>query len=116
MDTIRIDNLVFLGKHGVSEKERNLEQEFEVSVTLGVDVKKSALSDKIEDTVDYQNIKDIVREVIEGSACYLIEKLASDIAGKILKEDGRIKNTTISIRKIHIWDNGVPSVTITRDR
>lgn len=116
MDTIRIDNLIFLGKHGVYEKERNLEQEFEVSVSLAVDVKKSALSDKIEDTVDYQKVKDIVRGVIEGSSCYLIEKLASDIAGKILEKDERIKNTTISIRKIHVWDNGVPSVTIMRER
>ncbi len=115
MDIIHIDNLIFSGKHGVYEKERNLEQEFEVSVVLSFDVSRAALSDKISDTIDYSEAKKAVRGVIEGSSCYLIEKLARDIADKLLG-DTRIESVKVTVRKIHVWDNGIPGVTITRGR
>lgn len=119
MDTIRIDNLVFSGRHGAYKKERNLEQEFEVSVELKIlpeDTDKAARTDKLKDAVDYQKVKEIVRQTIEGDPRYLIEKLACQIAEKIMAADRRIRNAAVTVRKISVWDNGVPGVTVTRGR
>ncbi|HEY4517742.1 MAG TPA: dihydroneopterin aldolase [Candidatus Paceibacterota bacterium] len=113
MDHIHIDKLFFRGKHGVGAAERKVEQEFEVSVRLSLDTAQAGRSDKLVDTVDYQKAKDIVGEVIQGSSRYLIEALAEDIATRLLKEE-RIKSAEITIRKVAVWDNGVPGVTIVR--
>ena len=116
MDAIHIDGLIFSGKHGVHLKERNLEQEFKISLSLTVDTKVAGKSDKLSDTVDYQAVKDIVKRVVEGESRYLIERLADEIAMGILATDKKIKSATITVEKTAIWENGVPGVTIVRHR
>ena len=113
MDHIHIDNLLFRAKHGAYAKERRIEQEFSVEVTLGVETPLAGKSDKLKDTIDYQKVKNIIQEVIEGSSRYLIEKLAEEIAVRVLK-DKRIKNIELTIRKPEVWDNGTPGITIIR--
>jgi len=113
MDTIFIENLRFTGKHGVYKKERSKEQEFQISLSLEVDTKNSQISDKLSDTIDYQKIKDTVQGMLEKTSHYLIERLAREIADSILK-DKRIKSAEVTIRKLTVWENGVPGVTIKR--
>ncbi len=113
MDYIHLTNLFFSGKHGYYETERKVEQEFSIEVKLGFDTAKAGKSDKLADTVNYSEIRNKIKEVIEGSSRYLIETLAEDIAAKIL-EDKRIHSAEITIKKTAVWDNGVPGVTITR--
>lgn len=115
MDYIHIDNLFFRGKHGAYIKERRVEQEFSISIKLGIDVKPAGKSDKLVHTVDYSEIKDIIKKVIEGSSRYLLEKLAEDMAVKILKVK-RVHSVEITIRKPEVWKNGIPGVTITRSK
>ena len=113
MDTIRIDKLIFSGKHGVYEEERNLEQEFEINVSFDFDTQRAAESDSLEDLVDYEKIRDLIKNTVEEHSYFLIEKLGDTIAKKIL-EDQRIPKVTVEIRKMNIWGNGVPAVSITR--
>jgi dihydroneopterin aldolase len=113
MDHIHIDNLRFRAKHGVYANERSTEQEFTVSVRLGVEVPQAGKSDELADTVNYQVVKDCIQEVIEGNSRYLIEKLAEEMAEKIL-EDKRIKTVELTICKPEVWENGTPGITILR--
>ncbi|OGG39875.1 hypothetical protein A2118_00080 [Candidatus Kaiserbacteria bacterium GWA2_50_9] len=113
MDYIHIDSLLFKGRHGVGSVERSVEQEFSVSVRLGVVVGSVGKSDRLEDTVDYKDIKNKIQAVIEGESRYLLERIAEDIAIKIL-ENSRIQTVEITIKKSTVWDNGIPGVTITR--
>lgn len=113
MDRIHIDGLTFSGKHGVFARERRVEQEFAVEVSFTFDTTKAGKSDKLKDTVDYGAIKECIRETIEGKSHYLIEKLADEIARKILTNK-RVGEATVTIRKTAVWDNGIPGVTITR--
>lgn len=115
MDYITIDNLFFRGKHGVYAAERKVEQEFQISLRLGFDAAKSAASDNLADTVDYDEVKREVREVIEGGSRYLIESLAEDITARVFK-DARIQSVEVSIQKTAVWDNGVPGVIIVRTK
>ncbi len=84
-----------------------------MEVLLGVEAPKAGKTDKLRDAVDYQKVKDIIEEVIEGSSRYLVEKLAEEIAARVLK-DKRIKTIELTIRKPEVWDNGIPGVTILR--
>lgn len=115
MDYITINNLFFRGKHGVYDAERKVEQEFHISLKLGFDAAKSAASDKLADTVDYDEVKREVREVIEGGSRYFIEALAEDITARVFK-DARIQSVEVSIQKTAVWDNGVPGVIIVRTK
>lgn len=113
MDFIHIDKLIFKGKHGVYKRERSSEQDFEISVKIQMDASKARRSDKLKDTVDYDGVKSIIQHVIEGGTRYLIEKLADEIAMDILKLP-KVKQVEVTIRKLKVWKNGIPGVTITR--
>ena len=114
MDFIHIDNLALRGKHGVMPRERVVEQEFLISLKLGVgDTLTAAQSHKLKDAVDYGPIKEKIIVVVEGRSFYLIETLAQTIADEILK-DKRIQTLELTIRKPEVWDNGTPGLTIVR--
>lgn len=114
MDYIHLTNLFFRGKHGHYAAERKVEQEFSIEVKLGFDTTKAGKSDKLADTINYSDVKNKIKEVLEGSSRYLIETLAEDIAQKIL-ENKKIVSAEITIKKTAVWDNGVPGVTIVRE-
>ncbi len=116
MDYIHIDKLKVRGRHGVGARERNVEQEFELSLRFAVgDTRHAAESHKLSDAVDYQPIKNAVLAIVGGKSCYLIETLAERIAVKVL-EDKRIRSVELTIKKPQVWEDGVPGLTIQRSR
>lgn len=115
MDRVFIEGLSIAGKHGVQEHERRVEQEFVLDISATFDARPSAVSDSVEDTVDYVRFRDIAKKVIESETHYLIESIAQKIADEIL-QDIRIADVTITIRKPAVLPSGVPGISITRDR
>jgi len=112
-DYIFIESLKVAGKHGVTEAERNVEQEFEISVQMEADTKAARQSDKLAEALDYVPIKEKIIEIIQSNSFYLIERLADTLCAEILK-DKKITKVELTIRKTAVWDNGVPGITITR--
>ncbi len=115
MITITINKLIFSGIHGVTEKEQRTAQRFTTTLSLECDINPKSLDDTIDNTLDYREVKKIVKNIIEGERCNLLETLAYQIAEKILLLPFIVR-ATISITKPDIWDNGSPSVVITRSR
>ena len=113
MDRVFIEGLSIAGKHGVLEHERKLEQEFVFDISASFDARVAATSDTLADTIDYIRFRDIVRDVIGNSPHYLIEKIATIIAERIL-EDKRIGEVTVTIRKPAVLASGIPGISITR--
>lgn len=115
MDTVFLEGLSLKGKHGVQERERQVEQEFLMDIKASFDTSKSAQTDKLADTVDYARFREIAQDVVANNSFYLIEKVVNLIAEKIL-EDKRIKSVEITIRKPAVYDDCVPGVSIVRTR
>ena len=115
MDAVFIHDLSFRGRHGVGEAERNVEQEFLIDIHAEMDLSVAARSDDLKDTANYAEFADRAREVVEQDSFYLIEKLASVIAERVL-EDKRIRQVTITVRKPSVFSSGVPGVTVTKSR
>jgi dihydroneopterin aldolase len=113
MDYIHIDGLRIVGKHGHYMRERRGTQDFEVSIRVAVDVQKAGKSDKLRHSINYSDVKRIIEDVFAAAPRYLLETLAEDIAKKVLK-DKRAKEVTVTIKKLDIWKNGIPGVTIVR--
>jgi 7,8-dihydroneopterin aldolase/epimerase/oxygenase len=113
MDLIVIRNLVFSGTHGVQPQEKKKPQRFLVNIEARLDTAPAAVSDRLEDTVDYAPLREIARHVIEKESHNLIERIAQRIAGRIL-HDVRIVSVVVRIDKPDIWENGTPSISIER--
>ncbi|KFF41959.1 MAG: dihydroneopterin aldolase [Candidatus Atelocyanobacterium thalassa] len=84
MDSIEIQGIRCYGYTGYLPEEKILGQWFEVNLSLSLDLKISGISDSIEDTLNYCNVINIVKDEITSANFSLIEKLAETIAQKIL--------------------------------
>jgi dihydroneopterin aldolase len=113
MDLISIDSLVYSGTHGVHKREKHEQQRFSIDLDALIDTRRASTSDHISDALDYGPIRNIIREVIEGESFDLIEKIADTIATRTLA-DARISAVRVTVRKLDIWGNGTPRITIIR--
>ncbi len=115
MDYITIDDLRIQAKHGHYENERRVEQEFLVSLKVGVDAKDAGASDVLVDTIDYDALRGIIVDVFHGKSHFLVEALAEDIAQLVL-ENTSAQEVTITIKKTAVWPSGVPGIVLTRTK
>jgi dihydroneopterin aldolase len=116
MDYIHIENLIVRGKHGVTSLERRREQEFDISLRLGIEeTTAAAKSGKLKYALDYQPIRDMIVRTIEQRSFYLIETLAQTLARDILR-DQRVLTLELTVKKPEVWKSGIPGLTIVRTR
>ena len=99
MDSIRLKNMRFFGRHGLFEAETVLGQRFEVDLEIGIDLSTAGASDKMEDSVHYGELFETVRHIVEDERVNLIEALGHRIASSILGQDSRIVEAIVTIRK-----------------
>jgi len=98
MDRILLEGMSFQGRHGVRPAERERPQEFKVDIELDCDLSEPGKSDRIEDTVDYRQVRSIVKDVIEGESQKLLERLAALIADRVLQLQ-RVAGVSVRISK-----------------
>lgn len=99
MDHLRLKNLAFYGRHGHHPFERESGNRFEVDVDLLISTVPAKRADRLEESVDLEQIYAITRRLVEGEPCALIETLATRIAGELLSFKG-VKSATVRVRKV----------------
>ncbi|MCL1970840.1 MAG: 2-amino-4-hydroxy-6-hydroxymethyldihydropteridine diphosphokinase [Candidatus Bathyarchaeota archaeon] len=99
MDKILLEGIQVWGTHGVLEFEKKHPQPFIVDVTLWADLSKSYKSDNLQSTIDYANIYNIVKSVIETQSFMLIERLSYAILEKIFLYDERVQKIKLRVMK-----------------
>lgn len=85
-DVITISGISATGFHGVFEHERREGQTFVVDVKVATSFRVSAASDDVSDTLDYGLMSQAVVEEIQGGPYNLIEKLASVIVDRLMRD------------------------------
>lgn len=98
-DRIEITGLFGFGYHGLFDDERENGQGFFVDAILNMDLSKASRSDSIDDTVNYSTLCDLILEEIVGPPVSLIEKLAVQIAERILREYPKVDSVRITVHK-----------------
>lgn len=98
-DQIILTGIHGYGYHGLFERERKDGQDFFVDIVLEVDLTAASLSDSILDTVNYAEITSVVVEAITGDPVNLIEKLAANIAERILNQYLKVNTVTVTVHK-----------------
>ncbi|MBO7201925.1 MAG: dihydroneopterin aldolase [Paludibacteraceae bacterium] len=101
MSKIKLEKMRFFAHHGFFEEERRVGAEYEVSVTLDVDIELAGRTDDLNDTLNYQQVYDIVKQEMTESS-HLIEHVSMRIMTALKKEVGnRVNSIWLSLSKIN---------------
>jgi len=73
---------------GIWEWERQVKQTVILDVEMAADIRKAALSDNIEDTIDYKKVSKRLLSFVGDSQFQLVETLIENIARIIVTEFG----------------------------
>jgi len=106
-DYIRLKGLEFYGYHGVMEAEKELGQRFIIDLTLKTNLKEAGVSDDVEETINYAEVYDEVKEIVEGKAYDLIETVAEKISDKLLAEFKTLEIIKVVVKKPEVPIPGV---------
>lgn len=96
---IRLQNAVFYGYHGNHHEERNLGGKYHVDAELETDFTEAALHDKLDETVNYEYVYNLIQNTLTQDKFHLIETIAKRIADKILETVPIVQAVTIRVRK-----------------
>ena len=95
---IKIENLRLRTIIGVFGWEKEKRQDVIINIDMEFDGTGAALSDKLEDTVDYKSLNKTIIDFVENGNFNLLEKMVSGI-GDIIMKDKRILKATIKADK-----------------
>ena len=98
MDKIILPQMEFMARHGVFAFEKEQPQLFRLSLTMETDLTAAGKSDDLADTVNYGEIYLQVKRLVEENTFDLIEKLAAEIAAKVLANE-RVSGVTVRVEK-----------------
>jgi dihydroneopterin aldolase len=84
MDCIELTQIRCYGYTGYLPEEQTLGQWFQVDLTLWLDLSTAGESDRIGDTVDYRQVIETVRSLVQTSKFALLERLATTISEAVL--------------------------------
>lgn len=98
MDKIILKNLGFWLSWCHVRRKRTWPEVF-VDLELGVDLKTAGKSDRVEDTVHYGMVYDVVKKIIEGPAINLIEAVAEQSIEAIFKEFDKVMTIKMTLKK-----------------
>mgnify|MGYP000400946376 CR=1 FL=1 len=106
MGKIALEELEFFAKHGVLTEEQIIGNRYRVDVEVEADLEKAARNDKVEDTVDYGHLYNIIKREIDIPA-KLLEHLAGNILNGILAEIPKVDSAKVVLHKYNPPIGGV---------
>jgi 7,8-dihydroneopterin aldolase/epimerase/oxygenase len=98
-DRILLEGLRFHGFVGVLAEEKRQGQEFRVDLELEFLRIPACDDDRLDHTVDYGLVFGTVRRVVESARFDLVERLAGEIAARVLEEHPTVLAATVTVRK-----------------
>ena len=97
-DRIILQGMRFYGYHGVNPEEKVLGQTYLVDLEAELDLSRPGRTDNLEDTVSYTHIYRATKAVVEGESRNLLERLAQEIADRVLA-DFPVEAVTVTVKK-----------------
>jgi dihydroneopterin aldolase len=97
-DRILLHNMRFQGRHGYFDHEMTRPQPFEVDLELVLNLQPAGIDDDLGKTIDYGNVYEATRQIVESTSFRLLEALAEAIAHEVLA-DFAVNEVGVRIRK-----------------
>lgn len=99
MDKIYVNKMEFYGYHGVFPEETRLGQRFIVDLMVEVDLKRAGESDDLTHSVNYGELYELCKGIVEGKPFKLVEGVAEKIAKDCLSRFTLASSCTVKVIK-----------------
>lgn len=99
VDKIYVNEMAFYGYHGVFPEENRLGQRFLVDLIVEADLKQAGKTDQLDDSINYGELFDTCREVVEQEQYKLVESIAEEISARILARFPKASSCTVKVVK-----------------
>ena len=100
MGTIKISNIRVYAYHGCLVEEGKIGSDYRIDLSVKANLKPSAKSDPLADTVDYVRLNKIVKEEM-AVRTKLLETVADLILDRILLELPLVRKAKIKVSKLN---------------
>jgi len=100
MECIELKKMLFHAYHGVMKQELIVGNTFQVDLKLFLDLSQAVQTDNLEDTVNYADIFNLVKEEM-ATPSHLLEHIAGRIVQKIKQKYPAISKITIRLAKLN---------------
>ena len=113
--TVKVRNVEFQGAHGASAAERKSPRRFQVDVDLTFPITRAAASDRLADTINFQDVCALLVEVGTSGSRRLLEAVAGAMVDA-LRARWPFASIELELRKLHPPCPGNPDYTAVRLR
>ncbi len=100
MGIIKLHTITVYAFHGCLEEEGKIGSEYSIDLTVKGNLKKSATTDLLKDTIDYVHLNKIVKEEMAVRA-KLLEHVAQRILDRIFIEISMVNKATVCVSKVN---------------
>ena len=100
MGTIKLTNIRTYSYHGCMAEEAAIGSDYRVDLEIKTDLRQSALTDELHDTVDYVFLNRVVTEEMAVRS-KLLEHVAHRIIVRLFQEAAQISRILIRVSKIN---------------
>ncbi len=100
MGLIKVENIRLFANHGCLKEETVIGSDYRVDLEVKADLKTSAKTDELKNTVDYVFLNKVVREEMSKPS-KLLETVAQRILTRIFNEEKLVTKATVSVGKIN---------------
>ena len=94
-----MNEMEFYGYHGVFPEETKLGQRFKVDLIVEVDLSVAGESDDLNDSVNYGELYNTCKTIVEGKPYKLVEAVAENIASAVLSDFPLVSTCTVKLIK-----------------
>jgi dihydroneopterin aldolase len=100
-DHVFVTGLALHAYHGVMQHEAKVGQTFRLDLTLDIDLAEAARSDKLADTVGYDQVVEVAARTFCARRYRLVEAAAGAVATALLDRFQQIKAVRVTVHKPH---------------
>ncbi|MDD2242554.1 MAG: dihydroneopterin aldolase [Bacteroidales bacterium] len=97
---IELVDMEFFARHGCFDEEQMIGNKFLVNLKVNGDFRKAAASDKVEDTLDYQELYKVVKEEMEKPS-KILENVCKRILDSLTKKFPQITKAEVTVDKLN---------------
>ena len=100
MGIIKVENIRVFAHHGCLTEETKIGSDYRVDLEVKGNLRPSAITDKLSDTIDYVFLNKVIREEM-AKPSHLLETVAKRILSRIFNEDNLVKKATVYVSKLN---------------
>jgi len=100
MGKILLEGMEFFAYHGHYKEEQIIGTKFIVDLEMVFETSPAEYSDRLGDTINYQEVYQVVKKEMEINA-HLLESVARRILDAVIKSFSQVKSVQVKISKVN---------------